>query len=641
MDKESPDIKQLKEPLLKTRNILHNKIAENNENEINGKEDDQQLTSFGRPVVSIKENFKISLYLGFISFGGPIAHIGMFKRILVEEKQYLSSKDFAQLFSICSFLPGPTSTQLLTSISTISTNSLLGGITNFLAFNLPGMIILIIIAMFFSSHLESSINNEYLNFSNNYTSNINNNITSSNYSHFFNSTYSSGVNHNIQEKTGTFYLGITQGAISLVLQAAVSLTNKQTKHKFKYYLMLILSAAVYYVFFDNKFIMIFIMIVCGSFNSVLKYLKIREEKYYDNNHEFDIEYTSIRKESIKEKKKRKEECLNKEIEEGENTVRKASILNKLSSTHLIFNMSDETESKSLIKRNSDINYNNIKKKNYDSDTENDEEHSKIKSNYKKSYTEGNNIEFNEKKDISNDHNINISNDNTHLNRKNLINDSDKDSASLLNKPIDIPYSGVFILLIFKGLYITLLILTIVFPENKTILVMEAFYRIGFMVFGGGHVVIPMLLFELSRLRLLNGNQVMLAFSLVSLLPGPMFNLSAYLGTLIGGVFTGLLSAICLFLPGLLLVFAILPYMNKIKQNSIVQSCLKGFSVSAIGFIYISAFLLWRESCYQHDNIVIGTANIAICFILLELYNINVLFVLIYAGVFSVISSFFN
>ena len=75
--------------------------------------------------------------------------------------------------------------------------------------------------------------------------------------------------------------------------------------------------------------------------------------------------------------------------------------------------------------------------------------------------------------------------------------------------------------------------------------------------------------HVSELDVING------FTLISLLPGPMFNIAGYIGTLINGLIGGLLSAICIFSPGILLILGIFPFLNYIKNLKYVQIFLKG------------------------------------------------------------------
>jgi chromate transporter len=86
------------------------------------------------------------LFLGFISFGGPAAHIGYFQKVFVGKLKWLDQKNFANLISLSQFLPGPGSSQLGFAIG-LRQAGLLGGIAAFLGFTLPSFILLYFLAV--------------------------------------------------------------------------------------------------------------------------------------------------------------------------------------------------------------------------------------------------------------------------------------------------------------------------------------------------------------------------------------------------------------------------------------------------------------------------------------------------------------
>ncbi|GAM61092.1 chromate transport protein chrA [Vibrio ishigakensis] len=62
--------------------------------------------------------FKIFFALGWVSFGGPAAHIGYFRKTFVEQKKWLSDDEYAQLVALSQFLPGPGSSQVASPLAT-------------------------------------------------------------------------------------------------------------------------------------------------------------------------------------------------------------------------------------------------------------------------------------------------------------------------------------------------------------------------------------------------------------------------------------------------------------------------------------------------------------------------------------------
>jgi len=86
--------------------------------------------------------FNTFLKLGLTSFGGPIAHIGYFRKELIEKQQWVNEQQFSQLLAICQFLPGPASSQLGFSLGLLRAGWL-GAFAAFLAFTLPSALLLI------------------------------------------------------------------------------------------------------------------------------------------------------------------------------------------------------------------------------------------------------------------------------------------------------------------------------------------------------------------------------------------------------------------------------------------------------------------------------------------------------------------
>jgi chromate transporter len=120
---------------------------------------------------------------------------------------------------------------------------------------------------------------------------------------------------------------------------------------------------------------------------------------------------------------------------------------------------------------------------------------------------------------------------------------------------------------------------------------ERFYRAGSLVWGGGPVVLPLLLPEVVP-RFVSEVQFLQGFAFAQAMPGPMFNFAAYLG----GVYQGPLGAIIawfgLFLPGLLLIYAALPFWALATTHPGTQSFLKGVNAAASGLVIAAAFTLF-------------------------------------------------
>jgi chromate transporter len=149
--------------------------------------------------------------------------------------------------------------------------------------------------------------------------------------------------------------------------------------------------------------------------------------------------------------------------------------------------------------------------------------------------------------------------------------------------------------LFFGLLILLPILREITTLNW-IAMFDSFYRSGALVFGGGHVVLPLLEREFVPAGWLNGEQFLAGYGAAQALPGPLFTFAAYIGAVISGWQGGLLATGAIFLPAFLLIFGTLPFWDALRRNAKVKSALMGVNAAVVG-ILISALYdpIWTNS----------------------------------------------
>lgn len=158
-------------------------------------------------------------------------------------------------------------------------------------------------------------------------------------------------------------------------------------------------------------------------------------------------------------------------------------------------------------------------------------------------------------------------------------------------------------------------------DNRILNLFESFYRYGYLVIGGGQVVVPLMYSELVELNQYMTNQEFLTgFGLVQGLPGPMFSFSAYAGGMAargGSVFTqilgALVSGIGIFLPGLLLIYFIYPIWENLKKIKGIKVSLKGITAVAGGIISVAAIVLMQKSGFMIDNIIVTLVSVFLLF----------------------------
>lgn len=152
-------------------------------------------------------------------------------------------------------------------------------------------------------------------------------------------------------------------------------------------------------------------------------------------------------------------------------------------------------------------------------------------------------------------------------------------------------------------------------ESRMIRLFESFYRYGYLVFGGGQVVVPVMYSELVELRGYMSNQEFLTgYGLVQGLPGPMFSFAAYAGGMASRgqrvgvqVLGALAGGIGIFLPGLLLIYFVYPLWEELKQIRAIRISLRGINAVASGLIAVAAVILMQASG-------LGIVNLAVTII---------------------------
>ena len=172
------------------------------------------------------------------------------------------------------------------------------------------------------------------------------------------------------------------------------------------------------------------------------------------------------------------------------------------------------------------------------------------------------------------------------------------------------------LIVFSGIAIVSIILTLTW-DNILVHLFESFYRYGYLVFGGGQVVVPVMHSELVQVNQYMTNQEFLTgYGLVQGLPGPMFSFSAYAGGMAarsGGPVIQILGAVAggigIFLPGLLLIYFIYPVWENLKKIKGVKVSLKGINAVAGGMIGVAAIILMQQSGFNFENIVVTAMTV--------------------------------
>lgn len=128
---------------------------------------------------------------------------------------------------------------------------------------------------------------------------------------------------------------------------------------------------------------------------------------------------------------------------------------------------------------------------------------------------------------------------------------------------------------------------------------DRFYRAGSLVFGGGHVVLPLLEREFVPNGQLSEQAFLAGYGATQAVPGPLFTFAAYLGTVMEGWSGGIIAIVAIFLPAFLLVLGALPFWNDLRRNAAIQGAFMGVNAAVVG-ILIAAWYdpIWTSSIRQ-------------------------------------------
>jgi chromate transporter len=147
-------------------------------------------------------------------------------------------------------------------------------------------------------------------------------------------------------------------------------------------------------------------------------------------------------------------------------------------------------------------------------------------------------------------------------------------------------------------------------------IFSSFYRTGALVFGGGHVVLPLLESAVVGRGWVTQQSFLTGYGAAQALPGPLFSFGAYLGASIrpstSPLVYGLLSLIGIFAPGMLAMAAVLPFWNVVRGNRSLQHALKGINASVVGILIAALFKpLWTSTILHASDFWIALAAFAL------------------------------
>jgi chromate transporter len=178
-------------------------------------------------------------------------------------------------------------------------------------------------------------------------------------------------------------------------------------------------------------------------------------------------------------------------------------------------------------------------------------------------------------------------------------------------------AAVIAIVLFFAILLGLPLILAVFPSHS-IRLFEAFYRAGSLVFGGGHVVLPLLQASVVPPGWVTNDAFLAGYGAAQAVPGPLFTFSAYLGAVMGPEPNGWLGAIlCLvamFLPSFLLVIGPLPFWDDLRRQDWARSALRGVNAAVVGLLLAALYNpVWTSGITNAGDFALGAAAFLLLF----------------------------
>lgn len=165
--------------------------------------------------------------------------------------------------------------------------------------------------------------------------------------------------------------------------------------------------------------------------------------------------------------------------------------------------------------------------------------------------------------------------------------------------------GWICLLLFFGLLAALPILKEA-TGSYWIAMIDSFYRAGSFVFGGGHIVLPLLENEFVPTGWMNEEAFLAGYGVTQAVPGPLFTFAAYLGTVMNGWQGGIVATIAIFLPAFLLVVGALPFWDQLRNHPKITGAIRGVNAAVIGILIAALYSpIWASSILEAKDFALA------------------------------------
>jgi chromate transporter len=172
-----------------------------------------------------------------------------------------------------------------------------------------------------------------------------------------------------------------------------------------------------------------------------------------------------------------------------------------------------------------------------------------------------------------------------------------------------PAAGVLVLVVFFFLLVGLPVLASI-TGSQAVALAEAFYRSGALVFGGGHVVLPLLREATVTHGWVSDDVFLAGYGAAQAVPGPLFTFSAYLGAVMrpspNGLVGAAISLVAIFVPGLLALVGTLPFWETFRKRTWAQAVMRGVNAAVVGLLGAALYNpVWTTSVHASGDFAIA------------------------------------
>ena len=158
-----------------------------------------------------------------------------------------------------------------------------------------------------------------------------------------------------------------------------------------------------------------------------------------------------------------------------------------------------------------------------------------------------------------------------------------------------------------AMFVALLALSFVPLGGLTLF--DAFYRSGALVFGGGHVVLPLLRDAVVAPGWVSDSAFLAGYGAAQAVPGPLFTFAAYLGAVTAGIGGAAIGLLGIFLPGLLILVGTLPFWNRLRHAKGAQAAMRGINAAVVGLLASALYNpLWTSAIGTRADVAVAAAG---------------------------------